>query len=523
MKHTSNALKLSERRDLDLRRELERRGKYLELFATDPLFRRDALMACSVDPVYFINNWCWTFDPRLEPGDFPFKLFPKQEEAVRFLYDRYKKGEVGVVEKSRDMGATWIAVAFTLWGFLFEKGFVVRWGSTTVDEVDDMTIDSIMGKVRYILEKLPPMMRPKMAIDKRLLMMKDYSSNNTIIGEATGPTFGRSGREKITFIDEYAFIKHSEAVWSSISQTSNTKVVISTPNGEDNQFYWLATNKNIPKISLHWSDHPYKDDAWYEEQKKKMKKWQVAQEIDIDYTASKEGRIYSRFDRKYHVAKKVIRYDRLKEQGVSWDFGFGGAMAIVFFQVSAEGTVEVWGYIEVAEQDIEFCLPLSMGYRLEGSAMIQLTHEEKEHIDTTLEKVPQGHRCVHYGDHAGTARTANSRRSCKDHIVSQKLTFKSKGKQQHDYRHLCMGELLKVELDPRTGEPRSKFLISPDLPRLITCFNNYVWDKDIETGKAQPKIDEFSHGVTACEFMAINRFPVERNKKPRVRVMEISR
>ena len=64
------------------------------------------------NPVDFINAFGVTFDPRMAelglPTTMPFILFPKQEEWIDWLVDRWKKREDGLTEKSRDMGLSWL-------------------------------------------------------------------------------------------------------------------------------------------------------------------------------------------------------------------------------------------------------------------------------------------------------------------------------------------------------------------------------------------------------------------------------
>ena len=73
------------------------------------------------NPVEFIQHWGVTYDPRNAshdlPTTMPFILFPKQIEFIEFLSDCLYARESGLVEKCRDMGATWLCVAFSVWGW----------------------------------------------------------------------------------------------------------------------------------------------------------------------------------------------------------------------------------------------------------------------------------------------------------------------------------------------------------------------------------------------------------------------
>ena len=83
-------------------------------------------------PVEFINHWVDTYDPRNAgtdlPARLPLQLFPRQVELVEFFLACLKAETGGLVEKCRDMGATWVAVGFSVWLWLFWEGAAVGWG-----------------------------------------------------------------------------------------------------------------------------------------------------------------------------------------------------------------------------------------------------------------------------------------------------------------------------------------------------------------------------------------------------------
>jgi len=93
-------------------------------------------------PVEFITQWGMTFDPRnVEiglPATVPFLLFPKQAEFITWLRDRWLGREDGLAEKSRDMGVSWLCVAFAAWMWLFHTGTVIGFGSRKEEYVDDL-------------------------------------------------------------------------------------------------------------------------------------------------------------------------------------------------------------------------------------------------------------------------------------------------------------------------------------------------------------------------------------------------
>src|SRR5260221_6949290 len=116
-------------------------------------------------PVKFINHWAMTYDPRLAgsttPALTPFILFRRQQEFIEFIYACLKAKASGLVEKSRDMGATWGAVLASIHLWLFWEGAAVGWGSRKAMSVDQIgRPDSIFEKIRIVLRNLPRELLP---------------------------------------------------------------------------------------------------------------------------------------------------------------------------------------------------------------------------------------------------------------------------------------------------------------------------------------------------------------------------
>jgi len=512
--------------------EIERRQVLVEKCHESRLFRRREIQACALNCSYWINNWVWTFDPREEPNDFPFRLFEKQEEFVNFLVKAIEDNENTHTEKSRDMGATWIACAVTVWIWLHRPGWLQRWGSVTATDVDDFTVDSVFGKLRYIVERLPEFWVPSRTFAQKAYNQKQKLvhpiNRNVILGEACGLKFGRGGRARVSWLDEFAHVMHSEAAWAAVKQSCKSNNAISTPNvlipPDHNMFHWLRHKSSLRKFRLHWRDDPRKDQAWYDKEKSEMKEWQVAQEIDISYEPHLEGRIFHNYDESLHVAKKEIQADPVLEQVAFWDFGFGVHMALGLAQIRKlprpGAVVEVWNYLQMTEKDIDFFLHLLY----EPDVPPEYYHcrrEEQAAIKAFMAKLPQDYQPDHYGDFAGTQRTANSRRSCRDAIEDKSgKRFHCTVRQDYLWRVECATDMFKPCPQPSHGPELRRYVgkvqISPELEKLKQCFRNYVWDNPLK-GKPQPKIDEYSHGATAFEFLAINRFPKDRVRDRRGR------
>lgn len=244
-------------------------------------------------PVEFINDWMTTYDPRLvERGieaTVPFLLFPRQQEFVRWVVERWKGREDGLGEKSRDMGVSWLCVGVSVWMWLFHKGVAIGFGSRKEAYVDDLANpNSLFWKIRMAVDLLPPELRPLgWDVKKHAPYMRIVNPENgsVILGEA-GDNIGRGGRTSIYFVDEAAFLERADTVEAALSQTSNCRLWISTPNGSGNVFYRKRHGGRIPVFVFDWRQDPRKDQAWYEDQCNKLDPVVVAQEIDRNYESS---------------------------------------------------------------------------------------------------------------------------------------------------------------------------------------------------------------------------------------------
>jgi len=258
--------------------------------------------------VAFINDWCVTYDPRNMdpvPRMMPFMLFPRQEELVRFLVECYFDKENGLIEKSRDMGATWVCVCVSIWLFLFHPGTSIGWGSRLSDLVDELgNPDSIFEKMRIVLRALPPFLLPEeFSIDDDCPYMKivDRKKLSNIAGE-TGDDIGRGGRSSIYFKDESAHYARASKIEAALGDNTDVQIDISSVNGTGNVFYnrrnggeeW-EPGKAMPKkktrvFIMDWRDHPAKTQAWYDARRAQAEDdgllVEFAQEVDRDYAGA---------------------------------------------------------------------------------------------------------------------------------------------------------------------------------------------------------------------------------------------
>lgn len=248
------------------------------------------------NPTEFISHWGSTFDPRNAeiglPTIIPFVLFERQEEAVAYIIRKWKNRETGLMEKSRDMGLSWLTVSLSCTLCLFYNDISIGFGSRKQEYVDKSgDPKSLFWKARMFLDKLPIEFKGGFDIkaDAPFMRLGIPDSGSSITGEA-GDNIGRGDRKSIYIVDEAAYLEHPEMIDASLSATTNCRIDISSVHGMNNPFAQKRHAGKIEPFTFHWRSDPRKDEIWYEREKLKIDNPViVAQEIDINYAASAEG------------------------------------------------------------------------------------------------------------------------------------------------------------------------------------------------------------------------------------------
>lgn len=262
-------------------------------------------------PKEFINHWAITYDPRVagkkRSPKMPFLLFMRQRDLVDFLVALLKGEEHGLIEKCRDMGATWVCCLVSVWLWVTWDGAAVGWGSRKEELVDRIgDPDSIFEKIRMAIRALPPFLLPEGLSDEdHLVFMKciNPQTGATITGEC-GDNIGRGGRSLIYFKDESSHYARPEKIEAALADNTNIQVDLSTPNGLGNVFErrrsagqdWMGAELVSGRANvfiMDWRDHPAKTEAWYRERRTKAVAEGLLhvfkQEVERDYAASVEG------------------------------------------------------------------------------------------------------------------------------------------------------------------------------------------------------------------------------------------
>lgn len=266
---------------------------------------------CEEDVLFFASTFCYIVEPRIGEsvvGKAPFIPWVHQEPVLAAMGQEFgKRHLVGV--KSRAQGASWMALMQLLHAFLFREHVFLGMGSRTQEDADDAQNPKSLGwKFDWMLSLLPEWMQPPGLGpdgDNRRLSRHTWINvlkNNYLKAEAATEGIGRGGRFTQFVLDECAFYptgKDVEAV-HNLLETTNSLVLISTPNGTNNEFYYRATNPGPwLTINLYWWDNPAQRAGLYTTERGQLKILDGSHFFGDDYPFVLDGKRRSPwYDRK---------------------------------------------------------------------------------------------------------------------------------------------------------------------------------------------------------------------------------
>lgn len=191
----------------------------------------------------------------------PFITWDYQNEAFERMQKAMDDGHDVVIEKSRDMGASWMMLTLFQWRWQFYplQSFLMM--SRKEDYVDSTgNPDSLFWKLDFLLEYQPSWLRP--VFTRNQMMLVNVENKSVISGETTNQNAGRGGRRTAILIDEAAAITKLVDVDAATADVTDCRFWNSTPMGR-NHFYRLRCSKAAEVITMHWRSHPHKRKGLY--------------------------------------------------------------------------------------------------------------------------------------------------------------------------------------------------------------------------------------------------------------------
>ncbi len=230
---------------------------------TDAGLRKAIMAVCEQDVLFWINSFVWQHNPRKKKYDAevgPFITWDFQDEAVKVILWHIAEDEDLLIEKSREMGASWLCLLVMDWLALFhhnKKFLCVSHSEDAVDRPDDP--DSLFWKVQFVHENLPAWMgQPR----KRKMGFAYKRTRSAVNGAATTVRSGVGGRATAVFLDEFSKQRDDHAILGHTADTG-CRIFNGTHYGVGTAFFGLTQRPDLHKLQLHWSQHPDKRKGLY--------------------------------------------------------------------------------------------------------------------------------------------------------------------------------------------------------------------------------------------------------------------
>ena len=236
------------------------------------------------DPIYFFNKYVKIQHPTR--GSIPFATYPFQDDCV----NDFRSHRFNIVLKSRQLGLSTITAAYAMWMVLFHKDKNVLVIATKL-----AVAQNFIRKCKFLLASCPKwLILPQ--IVKNNSQALEFNNGSVIKAIPTSEDAGRSEALSLLIVDEAAFVRNFDTLWTGLYPTLSTggeAIILSTPNGVGGQYYDLYVladkGENVfNPIKLPWDVHPERDDEWFDNETKNMSQKQIAQELLCDFAASGE-------------------------------------------------------------------------------------------------------------------------------------------------------------------------------------------------------------------------------------------
>ena len=321
--------------------------------------RAEEFQYCKKNIEYFIENYVHIEDKdNLENIIQPFILWDKQKETLKTISEH----KLNIILKARQLGITWLVLAYASHKMLFKEGFTIIALSRTENEACEL-----VRRLGVIFRYMPNFLKEdnkenaewkgikfkQNALDLTIIFPSGQESVFTAFPSSGGA--GRSFTANLLLLDEWAFQANAEKIWLSVYPTINRPTggqVIGLSTIERGTLFeeLYVSENNFNKIFLPWYTDPRRDKEWYERTHKDL-----GDQIMQEYPATVEealtipgGAYFPEFKEMIHVVKPRTRIDYYYKY-VSIDYGLD-MFAVLFHEVDTRGRDRV--YKELYENNL---------------------------------------------------------------------------------------------------------------------------------------------------------------------------
>lgn len=239
------------------------------------------IVKCGNDPIYFIRTYAKIQHPL--KGTIPFTTYKFQDSCVK----AFEMHRLNIILKSRQLGLSTICAAYATWLALFSKDKSVLVIATKLP-----TAMNFIKKVKFILKSIPSwLLLTKYEPTKQNVVFENGSS---ITAVPTSEDAGRSEGLSLLIVDEAAWIRDFDQIWTGIKPTiseGGRAIILSTPNGVGGQYYklWVEAEANVNgfnAIKIPWYMHPEHNKEWFVKETRGLGKREISQEFECSFITS---------------------------------------------------------------------------------------------------------------------------------------------------------------------------------------------------------------------------------------------
>lgn len=502
----------------------------------------------ALDPFELLDSGLVHIYSRDWDGRVPLEAFEYQRSSVADWVDlehlraerRLRFRDV-IVEKSRQLGMTWIFAFAVWWAVVFHdvQGLVLAQKLNDVDDGGEAnTWGSFFGKVRYLHENGPTLVSSRVELDFKhgppaMLTPLDREDSTFVLGEGATQSPGRGRTLTFALLDEAARIPFDQAVMKAVRLACPTgKALLSTPWGIGNEFYRLrkASSPGWRIRRVHWAEHPLygrgahvsgelegcvacalalaaeargADPAsvpgahrylgrlvspWYDATVVDMTDEEVAEELDIDYTAALPGRVYREWDQGRHTVRGRVPLEESLGVELAFDYGLDCTSVVVMQDAPSE--LRVIGELEVADQT-----PGQVAESLRGVLAGLGAHERLLEPSWTRAMLA-------YGDPAGEARSLTTGRSVVQDYAAAGFVINSTPR--------SIATTINSVKRLLRGYPKPLVVAIDQCPNFVEHAGANRWPTDANGARvraAAPLDDRHNHAMRAFAYYVASKWP----------------
>lgn len=351
------------------------------------------LRQAKADVSFFIEEFVKIEDKDAPDPMVPFVLWPKQKEAL----EAFETKKLVITLKARQLGLSWLALAFASHGLIFTPGYSVVALSKREEEAKEL-----VRRVRLILEYMPPFIIRKK--DKTLpenyngptwdatttyiqIFHPDSKVPATFTSFTSSPDSARSFTASLVILDEWAFQMYAQEIWAAAYPVINRPTggkVIGISTAKIASFFeevWkkaVKNKNNFYPVFLPWYSDPRRSQEWYEATKAELPDSYLQEYPATPEEAFSAGEqtAFPEFDAEVHVIEPFDIPEHWK-RWLSCDNGYDHPFAWYWYAVNEDGDIYIYREYSRDKDDPKVLysdqasrvMELSMQIKIEGGEL----------------------------------------------------------------------------------------------------------------------------------------------------------